>query len=102
MKALFLYKTTNIFKSITVAAAVALTGCGQSEEDKNKTIEEAVNMRADQVCKNGDGSLDDYSKYMNYLTEQLSEKGITGADTDKAIDMFEQKVKSSCPDKFPK
>lgn len=93
----------NTTKTLFLLAFLVLAGCGPSDEEKNKTIESAAAMRAQQVCQNSNGSLDDYGKYLAYLTEQLTAQGITGQkDQDKAIELFDQKIKAACPDKMPK
>ncbi|MFI5205275.1 MAG: hypothetical protein ACHQF2_12325 [Flavobacteriales bacterium] len=84
-----------------VLAATVLTSCGASEEEQNKKIEEAAEMRAKQVCE-GDGSLDNYGQKLDWLSEQLQEDGIDEKGYDKATELFNEKIKSSCPDKMPK
>ncbi|HLP14300.1 MAG TPA: hypothetical protein VK177_20375 [Flavobacteriales bacterium] len=85
--------TTSIFALVLIS----LSACGGGGEDNAKKIEDAAAMRAKQVCESGD-----YEQKLNYLTEQLTEQGITEqADVDKAIELFNNKVKESCPDKHP-
>lgn len=82
---------------ITLLSIALLASCGMSAEEKTTKIEEAATMRAKQVCESGD-----YEQKLNYLTEQLTEQGITDqADVDKAIKLFEEKVQESCADKRP-
>jgi hypothetical protein len=85
---------------ITIAA-ISFTGCGMSEDEKNKIINDAAEMRAKQVCE-GDGSLDNYGEKLNWLGEQLREEGIDSEGFNKATELFDEKIKSNCPEKRPK
>jgi hypothetical protein len=90
---------TNIRLVLALTGLFTLTNCGQSQEEKNKTIEEAAALRANQYCTNGGGA-EEYAQKVEYLTEQLTEKGLTEkADVEKAIELFDQKIKEICPDK---
>lgn len=89
----------HITKNLALAATVILASCGGG--DSNKIIEEATKLRADQFC-NGPGGLDDYSQKLDYLNDQLVEQGVSEEDAHKAIDLFDKKIKESCPDKYPK
>lgn len=87
-----------ISKTIFALALISMASCGgMSAEEKTQKITDAATMRAKQVCESGD-----YEQKLGYLTEQLTEQGITDqADVDKAIKLFEEKVDVSCPDKKP-
>lgn len=88
--------------SFAFITSLLLSSCGQSEEEKNKIIEEAAAMRANQYCTNGGGA-DEYEQKLGFLNEQLTEKGLTSKeDIDKATEVFDQKIKEICPDKVLK
>lgn len=91
---------------LTALSMAVLTSCGgMSAEEKNQKIEEAATLRAKQFCESTDGSngLAMYGEKLAYLTEQLAESGITSEeDLKKATDLFDKKIKESCPDKAAK
>lgn len=83
-------------------ATFLLASCGASDDEKNKTLESAATMRAEQFCATA-GGLEEYGLRLDYLLEQLKEEGLTDkADQDKALELYDQKIKASCPDKMPK
>jgi len=82
-----------------------ISSCGKSEEEISKTINDAAKTRADQFCETADGSnnLDMYGQKLEYMLEYLREEGITAEkDVNEATDLYDKKIKESCPDKFPK
>lgn len=95
----------SILQTIFLANLLLLSACGISEEEKNKIINDAAKTRADQFCETADGSnnLDMYGQKLEYMLEYLHEEGITAdADVNTATDLYDKKIKESCPDKFPK
>lgn len=81
-----------------------LSACGMSQEEKTKIIEEAASSRAKTFCTadTSVAALDSYEQSLNSLSAGLKDQGIDNEGYNQAVDLFDKKIKESCPDKYPK
>lgn len=81
-----------------------LSACGMSQEERTKIIEEAASARAKTFCEADTmlGALDAYEMGLNSLSAGLKDQGIDNEGYNQAVDLFDKKIKESCPDKYPK
>jgi hypothetical protein len=95
-----------VIVSIITLSALGLLSCGMSKEKKDKIIEEAASMRAKSFCTADTATmgqpLEVYEYYLEALSAGLQDQGIEGDDYTAAVDLFDKKIRESCPDKYPK
>jgi len=98
--------TRSIIKSTSALLIIVafLSACGMSQEEKTKIIEEAASLRAKTFCEADTmlGALDAYEMGLNSLSAGLKDQGIDNEGYNQAVDLFDKKIKESCPDKYPK
>ncbi|HYG50094.1 MAG TPA: hypothetical protein VD905_04280 [Flavobacteriales bacterium] len=89
----------------SLVAITFLSGCGMSEEQKMKTIEDTTEEYAIRFCNKSVNGMARamYDQQFDYMLEDLRKQGIQSRSTIKiATQKFEEKVKEQCNAKFPK
>jgi hypothetical protein len=95
-----------VIMSLIVLSAAGLLSCGMSREKRDRIIEEATDMRAKSFCTADTNimgqPLEVYEFYLEALSAGLQDQGIEGDDYSAAVDLFDKKIRESCPEKYPK
>jgi hypothetical protein len=99
------------FMKTSTASLIGLIGfcffsCGMSREEKTQIVDNAATMRANSFCSADTammgGSMATYQFYLDALSIGLKDQGVDEEGMSEAMDLFDKKIKDSCPEKYPK